>query len=227
MGSTLGRPLPVDSARGFPFESAGRSGDPSACSVGLRPPVVEHVVQGLLQGDLGLPSGGGGQPAGSPRSTGTSTGRTSAGSVSKASEVPARASSPSAISWMETSRPEQTLYTAPGLARLDQQPVGPDHVSHIGEVPSGRQVADRDGSCAPFRSASTIRLGQRRHGELGLWPGPMWLKGRTVMTVWPWPEEGLGRQGLGRQLARRIGGERRGGRRPRSSGSRDGSVTAP
>ena len=40
---------------------------------------------------------------------------------------------------------------------------------------------------APARSASTIRLASAGTANWGVWAGPMWLKGRTVMTCWPWP----------------------------------------
>ena len=32
-----------------------------------------------------------------------------------------------------------------------------------------------------------MRLARADTAKFGDWPGPMWLKGRTLMTCWPWP----------------------------------------
>ena len=60
------------------------------------------------------------------------------------------------------------------LAVLDQQPVGPHHVAHVGEVAAGREVADRDHvaalaprcgrSATPAPGPRTCRSGRGRGG---------------------------------------------------------------
>ena len=99
----------------------------------------------------------------------------------------------------------------PGLARLDEEPVGPHHVPDVGEVPPGRQVADRDG-----RGAAPVglhdALGQGRHRELGGLARADVVErpdGDDVLAV---AEEGLGHQGLGGQLAGGVRRQRGGGR---------------
>ena len=69
-----------------------------------------------------------------------------------------------------------------GLASLSQEPVGPDHVPHVGEVPAGAQVADRDLVAAADLVAGDAGGHRGRHEAVAL-PGPEVVEG-------PGPEHG-------------------------------------
>ncbi len=87
--------------------------------------------------------------AGSPRSTGTSTGRTSAGIGLELERGAGQLEQAVGDLPDRDVPPGSRRCTRRPAARLDQQPVGPHHVADVGEVTPGRQIADRDGRCAP------------------------------------------------------------------------------
>ena len=79
---------------------------------------------------------------------------------------------------------------------------------------------------APRRSASTMRLASAGTAKLGVWPGPMWLNGRTVITCWPWPRWAWATTASAASLLAAYGVSGAVGDSS-SRGSRPGSVTAP
>ena len=79
---------------------------------------------------------------------------------------------------------------------------------------------------APERSASTIRFDSADTAKFGAWPGPMWLKGRTMTTRWPWPSQACVHSASAASFEAAYGV--RGAVGDDSvRGSCDGSVTAP
>ena len=121
----------------------------------------------------------------------------------------------SASSWMAMSWPRAHVVDLARLAVLDQQPVGPDHVAHVGEV------APRAAGCRPARrrrprsSLRAMRAASAGATKRSVWPGPRWLKARTRSTVEPVAEAGLQAEEVGRHLAGRVGAHRPERRRPR------------
>ena len=93
------------------------------------------------------------------------------------------------------------------LAVLDEQPVGPHHVAHVGEVTAGGQVADRDHVAALHLVAGDARREGGGHELVG-------LAGAEVVER-PHPqhrqlaaEPRLEAEEVGRHLRRRVGAGR-------------------
>ena len=102
----------------------------------------------------------------SPRSTGTSTGRCEARDRARSAsgELAMRQELVGEVCDGEVDAGAHVVDLA-RLAVLDEEPVGPHHVAHVGEVAAGRQVADRDDVAAVELVAGDPR-GERRRDEL-------------------------------------------------------------
>ena len=69
------------------------------------------------------------------------------------------------------------------LAGLDEEPVGPHHVTHVGEVAAGRQVADGHDVAAVAARCGRSRGARAGATNLSVCPGPRWLNARTRSTA--------------------------------------------
>ena len=100
----------------------------------------------------------------SPRSTGTSTGRSSAGSWRSAHGRSRRLeTSRSAMSSIATSTPRAHVVRLACLTVFHQQSVGADDVAHVGEVAPRREVADgHDAADRRTRCARCVRRARVR-----------------------------------------------------------------
>ena len=89
------------------------------------------------------------------------------------------------------------------LAGLDEQPVGPHHVTHVGEVAAGRQVADGEDVAALQLVAGDPRRQGRCHELVGL-TGTEVVERPNPQHGQPAPEPGLQPEVVGGDLAGRV-----------------------
>ena len=145
-----------------------------------------------------------------PMTRGTSTGRTSSGSVTSRIGEVARAMRWSAICWMLTPRARADVVDLARLAALGEQPVGAHDVAHVGEVAHRVERTDGDLLDAVALAARDPRGERGDHELLRL--------SRTGVTERSNPdraeavaEERLHREHVGRGLRRAVGRDGRSG----------------
>ena len=147
--------------------------------------MLEHVAQRVLQADLRAPNPWRrGSLEGSPRTTGTSTGRARAGSSSRLQLDPRQFLEALGDLGDGDVAPAAHVVDLAGDAALGQQPVGAHHVADVGESRRGERFPTTM-LVAPLRRASTIRSASADTTNAEDCPGPTWLNGRTRSTGKP------------------------------------------